>query len=70
MRPAVFAGALATNLDAPDVRRLAGDVGGQLDFRLTALSNLDMTLSAGAAAVVQHDGRSGGELMVSLKVLR
>jgi len=70
MRPAVFAGALATNIDAPGARRLAGDVGGQLDFRLTALSNLDMTLSAGAAAVVQHDGRSGGELMVSLKVLR
>jgi hypothetical protein len=70
MRPAVFAGALATNLDAPGVRRVAGDVGGQLDFRLTALSNLDMTLSTGAAVVVERDGRSSGELMLSLKVLR
>ena len=70
MRPAVFAGVLGTNLDAPVARRVAGDVGAQLDFRLTVLSNLDMTLSAGAAAAVDHDGRSRGELMLSLKVLR
>lgn len=70
MRPALFIGALATNLDSPAVRRTAGDVGAQLDFRLTVLSNLDMTLSAGAAAAVEGDGRSHGELMFSLKVLR
>ena len=70
MRPAVFAGVLGTNLDAPVARRVAGDVGAQLDFRLTVLSNLDMTLSAGAAAAVDNDGRSRGELMLSLKVLR
>jgi hypothetical protein len=70
MRPAVFAGGLVTNMDLPGVRRTAGDLGGQLDFRLTVLSNLDMTLSAGAAAAVDGDGRSHGELMFSLKVLR
>ena len=70
MRPALFTGVLATNLDSPVVRRTAGDLGGQLDFRLTVLSNLDMTLSAGAAAAVEQDGRPHGELMVSLKVLR
>jgi hypothetical protein len=70
MRPAVFAGGLVTNMDAGDARRVAGDFGGQLDFRLTVLSNLDMTLSAGAATVVERGGASRRELMVSLKVLR
>jgi hypothetical protein len=70
MRPAVFAGVLGTNLDSPALRRTAGDLGGQLDFRLTVLSNLDMTLSAGAAEAVERDGRPHGELMLSLKVLR
>ena len=69
MRPAVFVGGLVTNLDASSARRVAGDVGGQLDFRLTVLSNLDMTLSAGAA-VVQSEGSSRREFMISLKVLR
>jgi hypothetical protein len=70
MRPALFGGGLVTNMDSSDVRRVAGDVGGQLDFRLTALSNLDLTLSAGAAVVVERHGASRRELMVSLKVLR
>jgi hypothetical protein len=70
MRPALFAGGLATNLDASDVRRVAGDYGGQLDFRMTVLSNLDLTLSAGAAALIQRDGPPRRELMISLKVLR
>ena len=70
MRPAMFAGALATNLDSPVARRTASDFGGQLGFRLTVLSNLDMTLSAGAAAAVERDGRSHRELMLSVKVLR
>ncbi len=70
MRPAAFAGVLSTNVDAADARRVAGGFGGQLDFRMTVLSNLDMTLSAGAAVAVEHDGRSRGELMISLKVLR
>ena len=39
----------------------------QLDFRLTVLSALDLTLSAGAAAAFDHDGRSRGETMVSLE---
>jgi len=43
MRPAIFAGLLATNLDRDDLRRRAATVGGQLDFRFTIISVLDMT---------------------------
>ena len=70
MRPAVFVGGLGTNLDSEAVRRFATDVGGQLDFRFTTLSNLDMTLSVGAAVAFEDGFDSRRELMVSLKVLR
>lgn len=69
-RPAVFATALATNVDAGDVRRVVGSLGAQLDFRLTALSNLDLTLSVGGGVVVERGARADREAMVSLKVLR
>ena len=52
----VFVGGLVTNLDAPDARTEVADVGGQLDFRLSALSALDLTLSVGGAAAFE-DGR-------------
>jgi hypothetical protein len=70
MRPAVFVGGLGTNLDNEQFRRFATNVGGQLDFRITALSNLDMTLSVGAAAAFEDAFDARRELMVSLKVLR
>jgi hypothetical protein len=70
MRPAIFAGVLGTNLDAPSIRRVAADVGGQLDFRFTVLSNLDMTLSVGAAMAFERAFAPRREAMVSLKVLR
>jgi hypothetical protein len=70
MRPAVFAGALATNLDAPGVRRVATDLGAQLDFRFTVLSALDMTVSVGGAVAFENGHTPRREAMVSLRVLR
>ena len=70
IRPAVFVGGLATNLDFDAVRHSAEDIGGQLDFRFTVLSTLDMTFSVGAAAARRNGGATGGEFMASLRVLR
>ena len=70
MRPAIFTSALVTNLDGDSVRRTVTNVGGQLDFQLTALSNLDMMLSVGAAAAFEDGYPARRELMVSFKVLR
>jgi len=70
LRPAMFVGDLATNLDAPVVRRVAADVGGQLDLRLMMLSELEMTLSVGAATAFERGVAQRREAMVSLKILR
>jgi len=70
MRPAVFTGVLGTNLDAPSIRHVVGNVGAQLDFRFTFLSNLDMTLSVGGGVAFEGGRRSRQEAMISLRVLR
>jgi hypothetical protein len=70
MRPAIFAGGLVTNLDAPAIRREIGNVGGQLDFRVNVLSTLDLTLSVGSAVAVEPGRSPRREAMVSLKILR
>lgn len=70
IRPAIFAGALGTNLDAADARTNAADAGAQLDFRFSALSVLDVTLSVGGAVAVREGSGPEREAMVSLKVLR
>ncbi|HYN10325.1 MAG TPA: hypothetical protein VES67_23260 [Vicinamibacterales bacterium] len=70
MRPAVFVGGLLTNLDQEPIRRRALTAGGQLDFRFTILSALDMTLSAGAAIAVEPGSPARREAMVSMRVLR
>jgi hypothetical protein len=70
MRPAVFAGVLGTNLDRPSIRRVTTDVGAQLDFRFTFLSNLDMTLSIGGAVAFEQGIGPRREAMISLRVLR
>jgi hypothetical protein len=70
LRPAVFAGALATNVDARAVRRTTYDAGVQADLRVMMLSELEMTFSAGAAVAVEQGRRPGRELMFSLKILR
>jgi hypothetical protein len=70
MRPALFVGALATNLDHDRFRRTAASTGAQVDFQMTALSTLDMMLSFGAAVAFEDGFAPRREFMVSLKVLR
>jgi hypothetical protein len=69
-RPAVFVSDLATDLDASSGRRHAVNAGAQVDFRLAALSTLDLTLSVGGAIVVERAYRPRHEAMLSLKILR
>jgi hypothetical protein len=70
MRPALFVTGLATDLDDKDVGRTAIDAGGQLDFRFTMLSVLDMTLSVGGAIAFEDGHQPRREAMISLKILR
>ncbi len=70
LRPAVFATALATNLDSGTTRRRLASAGAQLDLRISLLSALDLTLSAGAGMAVESGSRPRGEGMISLKILR
>ena len=70
MRPALFAGALVTNLDHDTFRRTATTTGAQLDFQMSALSTLDMMLSVGAAVAFEDGHSPRREFMISLKVLR
>jgi hypothetical protein len=71
IRPAVFASALATNLDEPGpARRRAASLGSQLDLRLTALSSVDLTVSVGVAVVLEPGRDSRHEIMASLTLLR
>jgi hypothetical protein len=70
MRPALFVTGLATNLDAPSVRHLAVDTGGQLDFKLAMLSVMDLTLSVGGAVAFEDGHGPRREAMISLKLLR
>ena len=69
-RPAAFVTALATNLDAASVRRVATDIGWQIDFRFEALSALELTLSVGGAVAFERDHAARHEAMISLKILR
>ena len=69
-RIAVFSSAIVTNYDSRPDKTTAGNVGGQIDFKLVLFSNLESTLSFGyalAAELRQHHAR---ELMVSLKILK
>jgi len=70
MRPAVFVGGLVTNLDDDRLQRTAVTTGGQIDFRFTILSTLDLTLSAGAGATFERGRPASREAMLSLRLLR
>jgi len=70
IRPAVFVGGLVTNLDQDLAQRKLLTAGGQLDFRFTILSALDLTLSAGGAVAVESGQPTRREAMISLRVLR
>ena len=68
-RPALFVTSLITNLDDSAIRQEAANAGGQLDFRFTVQSRLDMTLSIGYAVGFLEGSRNDDEFMVSLKIL-
>ena len=70
MRPALFVSGLVTNLDRSDLRRRVISTGGQLDFRFTMMSVLDMTLSAGAGVTFERGREAAREGMISLRVLK
>jgi hypothetical protein len=70
VRPALFVGGLATNLDSDAARQRAGNAGAQIDVRFSVLSALDLTVSFGAAAAFRDGARPAGEGMISLKILR
>jgi hypothetical protein len=70
VRPSVFVSGLVTNVDARVARRKVTNAGAQLDFRLSALSSLDLTLSLGGAVAFTDGSRPRREAMISLKVLR
>jgi hypothetical protein len=69
-RPALFASGLVANMEKGQTRRVVSNVGAQLDFRLSMLSRLDLTLSAGYAFAFEDGARARSEYMVSLKLLR
>jgi hypothetical protein len=69
-RPALFATALATDMDTAATRRATTDVGGQVDVRFGALSALELTLSVGGAVAFENGRPPRAETMVSLKILK
>jgi WD40 repeat protein len=69
IRPALFVSSLATNLDSADFRRAATSLGTQVDLRLTALSSVDLTLSFGAATVLEEGYDARRAWMASLTLL-
>jgi hypothetical protein len=68
-RTALFATGIITNLDNTDFRREAGNVGGQVDFRLVIFSALESTLSVGYAAFKEDGHAMDTEFMISLKIM-
>jgi len=69
VRPAIFAGGIATNLDAAGERTTASNLGAQLDLQFGLMSRLKMTFSVGYATAVRQDEKRSDEVLVSLKVL-
>lgn len=68
-RPAIFATNLIVDPDDSSFRRTVTDIGGQIDFRFTILSRLNMTFSLGYASGSGDGISSEDEFMISLKVL-
>jgi hypothetical protein len=69
-RPALFASVLGTDVEDGARRRTLANAGGQIDFRLSVLHRLEMTLSAGYAVAFEDGNQPRHEGMVSLKVLK
>ncbi|HWD66456.1 MAG TPA: hypothetical protein VG227_00700 [Caulobacteraceae bacterium] len=67
-RTALFTGVML--VDPPTgPRRTLESVGGQIDFNLTAALRLPMVLSVGYAAGLESGQKTGGEGLISLKIM-
>jgi hypothetical protein len=69
LRPALFAGVLATDANMGSMRRTVYNAGFQVDLNLTLTHRLPMTLSFGYAAGFEDGDKLGEEWMLSLKIL-
>jgi hypothetical protein len=67
IRPAIFAGGMAT--DEPDRSHHYADVGAQLDLNFTVALRLPMALSVGAAAGWRDGHYRKTEWLASLKIM-
>ena len=76
VKQALFASAMITNVDSEKglatdaARHVVENVGAQLDFRIFALSRLELTLSVGQAFAFEEGRDTRAETMVSLKILK
>lgn len=68
-RPALFWSGLVTDMGKDELRREIQSIGAQIDLSLVVFSSLESMLSAGYAVAFEN-GRSSGEVMVSLNLLR
>ncbi len=68
-RTSIFAAGLVTDPEETALRATSRGAGVQIDFRFVLMSNLDLTLSLGWASARAGDGRTGDELLASLKIL-
>ncbi|HSG98535.1 MAG TPA: hypothetical protein VLB27_00705, partial [candidate division Zixibacteria bacterium] len=68
-RLALFSSGIVTNLDFDLARRYYGNVGAQMDFRITFLSYLRTTVSVGYAVAARKGTRRSDEFMFSVKIL-
>jgi hypothetical protein len=68
LRGSLFAIGLATNVDDANIRTESATLGGQLDLRMTLLSNHDFTASVGYAVGFTEGRRGTDEFMVSLRI--
>ena len=69
LRTSIFTTGIVTGLYDSDERLEVGNVGAQLDLRITALSRLNVTLSLGLARAFLAGGETADEVMFSLKIL-
>ena len=68
-RPEVFTSVLETNVDNPQLRSTARNIGAQLDFNITAMHRYPLKLSMGVARGFGGEGQGKTEWMLSLLVL-
>lgn len=68
-RLALFTSGVYTNFDDKQFESQVANIGGQLDLRLTMLSRLNLTLSAGYARAFEEGYRPSDEFMFSVKIL-